>query len=156
MKEFTTENGKKRVVINCATVKEVQNLKKVIFNELKKSPLGLKLTGGPDSLFGKEVDFTGIMDFIKNALIGIDTSEEFEDAIFACLKHCTYDTVYKIDSELFDNDQVPQAREDYYEILYVCLEENLRPFLKSLVATWKIHIQNGTLLQLLNTTGLIN
>lgn len=156
MKDFKTQNGQKRVVINCATIKEVQNLKKVIFNELKKSPLGVKLTNGPESLFDKEIDFTGVIDFIKNTLIGIDISEEFEQAIFDCLKHCTYDTVYKIDESLFDNDQVPEAREDYYEILYTCVEENLRPFLKSLVATWKTHIQSGKLLQVLNTTGLIN
>ena len=156
MKDFKIQNGQKRVVINCATIKEVQNLKKVIFNELKKSPLGVKLTNGPESLFDKEIDFTGVIDFIKNTLIGIDISEEFEQAIFDCLKHCTYDTVYKIDESLFDNDQVPEAREDYYEILYTCVEENLRPFLKSLVATWKTHIQSGKLLQVLNTTGLIN
>ena len=156
MKDFTTEIGKKRVVINCASIREVQNLKRVIFNELKKYPLGLKLTEGAASIFEKEIDFTGVIDFIKNALIGIETSEEFNEALFACLEHCTYDTVYKIDESLFDNDQVPQAREDYYEIVYSCIEENLRPFLKSLVATWKTHIQSGKITQLLNTTGLIN
>ena len=156
MKDFKTENGKKRVVINCATIKEVQNLKKVIFNELKKSPLGLKLTEGPSSIFEKDIDFTGVIDFIKNTLIGIDTSEEFLEAIFACLKHCTYDSVYKIDEALFDNDQVPEARDDYYEIIYTCIEENLRPFLRSLVATWKIHIQSGKLTQALSTMGLTN
>ena len=156
MKDFITENGKKRVVINCATIREVQNLKRVIFNELRKTPLGLKLTEGPASMFDKEIDFIGVIEFIKNTLIGIDTSDEFNDAVFACLKHCTYDKVFKIDEALFDNDQVPEAREDYYEIIYTCIEENLRPFMKSLVATWKTHIQNGAFTQVLNTVGLTN
>lgn len=156
MKDFTTEIGKKRVIINTASLREVQNLKKVIFNEFKKSPIGIKLIGGPDSLFDKEIDFTGIIDFIKNTLIGIETSPEFEEAIFACLKHCTYNNVYKIDEALFDNETVPEARDDYYEIIYACIEENLRPFILGLVAMWKTHIQSGKLLQALNTWGLIS
>lgn len=132
------------------------NLKRVIFNELRKTPLGLKLTEGPSSMFDKEIDFVGVIEFIKNTLIGIDTSDEFNDAVFACLKYCTYNNVYKIDEALFDNDQVPEAREDYYEIIYTCIEENLRPFMKSLVATWKTHIQNGAFTQVLNTVGLTN
>ena len=150
MKDFKTENGKKRVVINCATAKEVQKLKNVILNELKKSPLGLKLIGNPESLFQKDIDFSGVIEFIKNTLISIEASDEFSEALFACLKYCTYDSVYKIDGNLFDNEDIPEAREDYYEIMYVCLEENLRPFVKSLISMWKTHIQNGKFIQLLN------
>ena len=32
-----------------------------------------------------------------------------------------------------------QDKKDYYEIIVACIEENLRPFLKSLISTWKTH-----------------
>ena len=147
MKEFVCTNSGNQVVINCACMKDVQRLKQVIFNEVKKSPIGIKLVGGDKTLFEKDIDFTGVIDFIKDTLIGIDTSEEFLDAVFECLKVCTYKKVYKIDMALFDNEAVPEARQDYYEILFACVEENLRPFLQSLISTWKTHIKDGNLLQ---------
>lgn len=147
MKEFVCTNSGNSVVINCACMKDVQRLKQVIFNEVKKSPIGIKLVGGDKTLFEKDIDFTGVIDFIKDTLIGIDTSEEFLDAVFECLKVCTYKKVYKIDMALFDNEAVPEARQDYYEILFACVEENLRPFLQSLISTWKTHIKEGNLLQ---------
>jgi hypothetical protein len=149
-KEFICTNSGNPVVINCASMKDVQKLKQVIFSEIKKSPIGIKLVGGDKTLFEKDIDFTGVIDFIKDTLIGIDTSEEFLDAIFECLKVCTYKKVYKIDMALFDNEAVPEARADYYEILYACIEENLRPFFQSLISTWKTHIKEGKLLQSLN------
>ena len=147
MKEFKCTNTGNSVVINCSPMKSVQKLKQVIFNEIKKSPIGIKLTGGENSLFEKEIDFTGVIDFIKDTLIGIDTSEAFNEAIFECLQYCTYKKVYKIDEALFENEAVPEAREDYYEIIFACIEENLRPFIKSLISTWKTHIKTGSLLQ---------
>lgn len=151
MREFKCENTGNSVIINVAPMEDVQRLKQVILNELKKSPMGIKLTGGENSLFEKELDFTGMIDFVKNTLIGIDTSEDFQDAIFNCLQYCTYKKVYKIDKELFDRNDVPEAREDYYEIIFACVEENLRPFIKSLISTWKTHIKNNSLTQLLST-----
>ena len=139
MKEFKATNTGNKVIINCAKVKEVQRLKQVILNEVKKNPIGIKLIGQGPSVLEKELDFTGILDFIKDTLISIDTSEEFNEAIFNCLQYCTYKTVYKIDEALFDNDEIPEAREDYYEIILACVEENLRPFLKSLISMWKTH-----------------
>lgn len=147
MKEFNSANTSNSIRINCAPMKDVQRLKQVIFSELKKSPIGIKLANGDKSLLEKEIDFTGVIDFIKDTLIGIDTSEEFLDAVFACLSYCTYKKVYKIDEELFDREDVPEAREDYYEIIFACIEENLRPFIKSLISVWKTHIKNGELLQ---------
>jgi len=151
MKEFECTNTKNKVIINVAPMEDVQRLKQVILNELKKSPMGIKLTGDVNSLFEKELDFTGMIDFVKNTLIGIDTSEDFQDAVFNCLQYCTYKKVYKIDKELFDRKDVPEAREDYYEIIFACVEENLRPFIKSLISTWKTHIKNNSLTQLLST-----
>ena len=147
MKEFTTQATGSTVIINCAPMKSVQKLKQVIFNEIKKSPIGIKLTGGENSLFEKEIDFTGVIDFIKDTLIGIDTSEAFNEAIYECLQYCTYKKVYKIDEALFDNEAVPEARQDYYEIIVACIEENLRPFVKSLISTWKTHIKEGKFIQ---------
>lgn len=137
MKEFTCTNTGNKVIINTASFKDVQRLKQVILNEFKKSPIGVKLIGKDKTLFEKDIDFTGVIDFIKDTIIGIETSEEFNDAIFACLQYCTYKKVYKIDEALFDNEAVPEARDDYYEILVACIEENLRPFIKSLISTWK-------------------
>lgn len=139
MKEFNATNTGNKVIINCAKTREVQRLKQVILNEIKKNPIGIKLVGQGVSALEKELDFTGVLDFIKDTLISIDTSDEFNEAIFNCLQYCTYKTVYKINEELFDNDEVPEAREDYYEIIVACVEENLRPFVKSLISAWKTH-----------------
>ena len=147
MKEFTSSTGSK-IVINPAPFKDVQRLKQVILTELQKSPIGIKLIGGDKTIFEKELDFTGVIDFIKNTVIGIETSDEFNEAIFQCLSYCTYKKVYRIDEELFDNEAVPEAREDYYEILLACLEENLRPFIKSLISTWKTLTTQNKLTQL--------
>ena len=150
MKEFKATNTGNKVVINCAKTKEVQRLKQVILNEIKKNPIGIKLVGQGVSALEKELDFTGVLDFIKDTLISIDTSDEFNEAIFNCLQYCTYKTVYKINEELFDNEEIPEAREDYYEIIVACVEENLRPFLKSLISTWKTHSNITEYVQKLN------
>ena len=147
MKEFKCANSGNDVIINCAPMKSVKKLKQVIFNEIKKSPIGIKLVGGDKSLLEKELDFTGVIDFIKDTLIGIDTSDAFDDAIYECLQYCTYKKVHKINEELFDNDLIPEARQDYYEIVFACIEENLRPFIKSLISTWKTHIKGENFIQ---------
>ena len=150
MKEIKSTQTGNMIVINCAPMKSVQRLKQVILNEVKKNPIGIKLVGGDKSILEKELDFTGVIDFLKDILIGIDTSDDFNEAIFECLQYCTYKKVYKIDEALFDNEAVPEARQDYYEIIYACVEENLRPFIQSLISTWKTHIKDGNLLQSLN------
>lgn len=147
MKEITSALTNNKIVINCAPIKDVQKLKQVIFTEIKKSPIGIKLVGGDKSILEKDLDFTGVIDFIKDTLIGIDTSEDFNEAIFQCLQYCTYKKVYKIDEALFDREDVPEARQDYYEIIFACVEENLRPFIKSLISTWKTHIKEQNFIQ---------
>lgn len=150
MKEFNAENTGNRIVINCATIDEVKRLKQVIVKEIQKSPLGLKLIGSNEDILNKEIDIVGILEFIKNVLLGIESSDEFDEAIYNCLKHCTYKSTYRIDKQLFDNAQIPEAREDYYEIVLACVEENMRPFLKSLVSTLRTRFQNNEILQKLN------
>lgn len=136
MKNFETQNTKSRVVINPAPYKVVTNLKKVLLQEIKNNVIGLKISGDSNNVLEKTIDFTGCVDFIKNVIIGADTSDEVNNAIFDCLKYCTYNTTEKINEELFDKNQ--EAREDYYEIIISCIEENLRPFMKSLASEWSI------------------
>ena len=135
MKDFKSELTGNRIVINPAPFGEVKKLKNVLFNELKKNQLGIKLTGDTQNLLDRNLDFTAMIDFIKNVLIGVDISEDVESVLWECLKHCTYQTTYRIDETLFD--KVPEAREDYYEIIISCIEENLTPFIKSLVSKWQ-------------------
>ena len=149
MKEFNAQNTGNRVVINTATLNEVKKLKQVIVKEISKSPLGLKVIGNGDVL-EREIDISGVLDFVKNVLLGIECSDEFDNAIFECLKHCTYKTTYQITRDLFETTQCPEAREDYYEIIVECIEENLRPFLKSLVSTFKTKVQNNAFIQKLS------
>lgn len=135
MKDFKSENTGNRIVINPAPFGEVKKLKNVLFKELKEHSLGLRLAGSNNDLLNKDIDFSALLDFLKDVLIGADISEDVETALWACLKHCTYQTAHRIDEDLFD--KVPEAREDYYEIIISCIEENLRPFIKSLVSKWK-------------------
>lgn len=147
-KEVKLQNSGKMLIINTATTAEVKYLKNALLEELKQYPLGLKLLGNTQSIFDKQVDFTSVFDFIKNVLISIDISETAENAIFDCLKHCVYDKTHKVTQDLFD--EVEEAREDYYEIVFACIEENLKPFIKSLVSMWKIHAEKLGKSQLLN------
>lgn len=147
-KEITLQNSGKTLIINTASVEEVKYLKNVLLEELKKYPLGLKLLGNTASVFDKQVDFTSVFDFIKNVLISIDISEMAENAIFECLKHCVYDKTHKVTIDLFN--EVEEAREDYYEIILSCIEENLKPFIKSLVSMWKTQAEKLGKSQLLN------
>ena len=132
MREFVTTNGKKRVVINPATIRDVKYLKNALLTEIKNYPLGLKLLGNTSDVLDKQIDFSEMVDFIKNVIISADTSEAVENAINQCLKCCTYDSTRVINEDLFND--VKEAREDYYEIIFACIEENLRPFIQSLAS----------------------
>lgn len=134
MKDFEAKNTGNRIVINPAPYKTVLNLKRVLLNEIKNNSIGLKVSKDTNNIYEKSIDFTGCIDFIKNVFIGAETSEEVEKALNECLAYCTYKTTYKISPALFDSEQ--DAREDYYEIVISCIEENLKPFIKSLVSEW--------------------
>lgn len=134
MRDFETKNTRNRVVINPAPYKTAIMLKNVLLGEVKNNVLGLKITGKTENVLEKEIDFTACIDFIKNVLIGADISENINKVIFDCLKYCTYNTVEVINENLFD--KIPEAREDYYEIIIACIEENLKPFMKSLASEW--------------------
>lgn len=129
--EFTTTNGKAEVKIEAASFKDAVNLKKTAMKALKDAGLvdGLNINIGEN---------TNILNKLSEVLLNLDTSEEFETAVFGCLKYCIYDFMgknIKITPLLFDD--IPEAREDYYEIVTKCCEENLRPFFNSLVTELK-------------------
>ena len=129
--EFTTQNGQVVIEIKPASFKEASRLRRAIAKGLTGKDLG----------FGA-VSFTDIkIDSIFQLLLDIGTSEEFEESVLECLKCCIYDKGgknLKINAQLFDD--IPEAREDYYEIVTKCCEENLRPFLKSLVSEFKTRL----------------
>ena len=79
-----------------------------------------------------------MIDKIAEVLFTVENSNEVEKALFECLKSCYLDdngVKIKITPPLFD--EKPELREDYYEIVVKCAEENLRPFFKSLVTEFK-------------------
>ena len=129
--EFKTQNGNIAVEIIPASFKDASNLKKAI----TKGLVGSHLLDGVNTANLMDIK----IDSIIQVLVNIDTSDEFEKAVQECLKCCIYDkgvNNLKITPQLFDD--IPAAREDYYEIITKCCEENLRPFFKSLVSEFKI------------------
>lgn len=135
--EFKTQNGNILVEIVPASFRDASNLKKAI----TKGLVGSHLLDG--------VNTTNLLDIkidsIIQVLVNIDSSDEFERAVMECLKCCIYDkgvNNLKITSQLFDD--IPSAREDYYEIITKCCEVNLRPFFKSLATEFKTRLSQLT------------
>lgn len=129
--EFVTQNGYVAIDIIPASFKDACNLKKAVAKGLLGKDLGI----GENSLMDIKLDS------ILQLLVDIDTSDEFEKAVMECLKYCIYDKGgknLKITAQLFDD--IPSAREDYYEIITKCCEENLRPFFKSLASEFKTRL----------------
>lgn len=122
--EFITANAKKNVKIQVAALKDTAALKRAVMACLQKS----------NSM--KNIDFNTIQEnglkAILDIVISLETSEEFETAVFKCLESCIIDDKHVIRPQLFDD--MPELREDYYEIIVACCEENLRPFYKSLAS----------------------
>lgn len=131
--DFITQNGTE-VRINSATTKEVLRLKREVMRHLKNK--GIINEVGAGNL--TSINLSDVLDL----LIDIDTSEDFEKAIFDCLNSCIYDLQgkkIKITEQLFDD--IPEAREEYYEIMLKCAEINLRPFFKSLFSEFSNRLQ---------------
>ena len=128
--EFLTQNTNVNIEIKPASFKDASNLKKAVAKGLIGKDLGFN-----NSLLDIKIDS------ILQLLVDIDTSDEFEKAVMECLKCCLYDKGgknLKITPQLFDD--IPEAREDYYEIVTKCCEENLRPFFKSLASEFKTRL----------------
>lgn len=131
--EFITSNGQKKVVINTATFKEMCDLKKEAMKCIQQAADSDVLNNF------KDVSTVTALDAIIKALIAADTSADFEKALFVCLGHCFYDEFYTINEQFFEDHK--EAIDDYYEIVAKCIEENLRPFFKSLVTAFNTHLQ---------------
>lgn len=129
--EFVTQNAQKTIEIKAASFQDAINLKKAAAKCLF------------DAGVIKNLDFKGLniaaaIDKFAEILFSIELSNEFEKALFDCLRVCYIEengVKNKITREMFD--EKPELREDYYEIVAKCAEENLRPFFKSLVTEFK-------------------
>lgn len=118
--EFITTNAKRKIKIVPASFRDQINLKNEFWNVLKANPeIGSLFKEGANSL---ETAIKGIL--------FADTSDKFIANVFKCLASCIYEDVKKIDELLFED--VPELREDYYEIVFECCKVNLTPFFKSL------------------------
>lgn len=123
--KFTATSGA-QVVITHADFRSVMALKNAMMREVAKS--GIDTTTDISKM-----DVSKLIGLIPQALMAVDASDEFQAALFGCLKQCTRDGV-KITEATFDD---VSAREDYYEVAIECVKHNLAPFFKSLVQKFK-------------------
>ena len=125
-KELKGQNGV-RIVINSASFKKATALKKAIEKELLKTNISLDAKSLKD--INEKYSMVEFINIAKKFIFSCETSDEFEKVLFDCLEYCLYDNI-PIREQLFDD--VPEAREDYYIIIFECIKENILPFFKSL------------------------
>lgn len=116
--EFKAPSGAK-VVINPADFRDAMSLKSAIAKEISIADFNIDLNA-----LSNEAD---VSELIK-LFLSLDASENVYDKVFACLARCTRNGERITESTFDDVD----AREDYYEIAFNCIKENLNPFLKGL------------------------
>lgn len=129
--EILTQNGNKNLTIKVAGFQDAINLKKAVAKCLLDAGVvkNLELQG---------LEFVNLIDKIAELLFSAEMSDDFNKAVFECLKYCYIEengVKNKITPQLFD--EKPELREDYYEIVSKCVEVNLSPFFKSLVTEFK-------------------
>lgn len=129
--EILTQNGNKNLTIKVAGFQDAINLKKAVAKCLLDAGVvkNLELQG---------LEFVTLIDKIAELLFSAEMSDDFNKAVFECLKYCYIEengVKNKITPQLFD--EKPELREDYYEIVSKCVEVNLAPFFKSLVTEFK-------------------
>lgn len=125
MRELMGENGAK-IVINAAPMLVVKKLRKCIASEFLKVNIDV---GNPKKLEelkqAFEKNISKYINDIKNVVLGLELSDQFEDVVWQCFKYCTYDNK-QIVPALFDD--IEEARVDYDYLVIECLKENLTPF----------------------------
>lgn len=130
MKEFKGINGAK-IVINEAPMRDVKRLRQVIAKELMKQNIDIGNPRSIQELIGTVNNhISTYLNIIKNTLLGLEVSEEFNSIMWQCMKICTYDDK-TITEQLFDD--IPEARVDYDLIQKEVIQVNLAPFMKPLL-----------------------
>lgn len=135
MKELKGNSGA-HIIINVAPFGVVKKLRQCVAEELKSVNINI---GNPESLNELKGAFNNnvskyLNDF-KNLILGLETSDRFQDVMWQCLSCCVYDNK-QIKESLFDD--IEQAREDYDLIVYECMKENLAPFFSNLIGRLSI------------------
>lgn len=131
MKEFCCKNSGKKVKIIPASFRNASKLKSEAMKCLKDSGVLDKLK---DNL--GDVKLATLIKELANLVISLDTSEGFNSAVMDCLSVCICDNTHALTEQYFND--CPELWEDYYEIVVSCVEENLRPFFKSLSSELQI------------------
>lgn len=116
--KFTAPSGAE-VIINVADWPDAKKLKKAIQRELADSGINLDLNADAS--------------FLISALMRVDASDAVEAALAPCLARCLRNGE-QIKDIIFND---PEARKDYYDIVYKCAEANIRPLLQSLLSVLK-------------------
>lgn len=127
--EFIAKNSGKKVKIIPASFQKAIALKKEAFKCLNKTNSLEKIKDL------KNIDMNTLFSEIANLLVEADTSDGFYNSVMDCLGVCICDDTHAITEQYFND--VPELREDYYEIVSKCVEVNLRPFFKSLASELK-------------------
>lgn len=117
MKEYISDITGAKIVINSASFMSAFSLQQAI----------LKAYANSNVKFDKdeEMDMMAFFKFVS--LFASD--EDVIEAIFSCLIKSTYKG-QKITKNTFEEYE---ARSDFYDIVFSCLEVNVRPFLQGLV-----------------------
>ena len=68
------------------------------------------------------------INFVKNALLGVISSEKIEVALWPCMESCLYGN-QKVSADLFESID---ARADFLEVCMEVAKENVLPFTKNL------------------------
>ena len=137
--------------INCADLKNALEMKDAVLKCIKNSDIqkeqidsvlllyqtlktkngdGIVIEDITKALKQKNMHFETLINGLKNAFIELDTSTEIYSIIWKCLARCTYNGE-RIDIKTFEKEE---NRADFYEVVYACIIENIRPFLKSLIS----------------------
>lgn len=115
-----------KLVVGYADFADVMPLKSALAAKFKDFNLDVSALKGLDDL--KNLDIA----LFLNPIIAMDSDKEIHAMILKGLEKSTYDRE-KITEQLFND--IPAAREDYYEILFAFLRVNIFPFYKGL-SSW--------------------
>lgn len=124
----------KNAVLKCIQKSDIQKeqIDSIIlfYQELQKKKDGSKIQIEEiiAALKKKNMHFETLLNGIKNIFIELDTSDEVYQVIWKCLSRCNYNAE-RIDQRTFEKEEY---RADFYEVVYACIAENVRPFLKNL------------------------